>query len=60
MTSHDVIICSVGLLSEGIIVPTVTVLVVLCLVAMTLLTVIVTIVTCWKIHKTRQKGKLLI
>ena len=60
ITSHDVIVCIVGLLSEGIVIPTVTVLVVLCLAAMTLLPVIVTAVTCWKIHKTRQKGKLLI
>ena len=36
-TSHDVTVCSIGLLSEGSIIPTITVLVVLCLAAMTLL-----------------------
>ena len=62
MTLYDVIVCrlSIGLLSKGVIIPTVIVLVVLCLAAMTLFPVIVTAVMCWKIHKTRQKGKLLI
>ena len=65
MPSHDVIGCSVGLLSEGTVIPTVTIdiLVVLCVAAMTLFPVIVTIycdVFSWKIHKARQKGKLLI
>ena len=57
MTSHNVIACgSVGLLSAGIIIPTVTILAVLCVAAMTMLSVIVTAVLCWKTDKTPKKG----
>ena len=42
MTSHDVIVCSVGILSAGIIISTITV--VLCVAAMTMFYVIVTAV----------------
>ena len=57
MTSHNVIACgTIGLLSAGIIIPTVTVLAVLCVAAMTMLSVIITAVLCWKTHKTPKKG----
>ena len=57
IASHDIIACgTIGLLSAGIIIPTVTVLAVLCVAAMTMLSVIVTAVLCWKIHKTPKKG----
>ena len=60
MPSHDVIGCSVGLLSEGIVVPTVTIdiLVVLCVAAMTLFPIIVTTVMCSVGRSTRQDRKV--